>query len=68
MRMNLKMFRIKRHMSQEEIASKIGCTRATYSAVESGSRDGRQTFWQSLQFAFALPDDEMWELMKREEE
>ena len=66
MRTNLKIFRVKRHLSQAEMCEKIGCSRATYSAVESGSRLGRQTFWKDLQKAFKIPDAIMWELMKNE--
>ena len=66
MRTNLKVFRIKRHLSQEEISEKIGCSRATYCAIEYGVREGRKTFWNDLQKAFNLPDSEMWQLMKND--
>lgn len=66
MRTNLKIFRIKRHLSQGQISDLIGCSRATYAAIENGARCGRQTFWKDLQKAFALPDSEMWLLMKNE--
>lgn len=63
MRTNLKIFRIKEHLSQTEISERIGCSRATYAAIESGKRCGRQTFWKDLQSAFNLPDSDMWQLM-----
>lgn len=63
MRRNLKIFRIKERLSQAEISERIGCSRATYAAIESGSRCGRMRFWHDLQSAFDLPDSEMWELM-----
>lgn len=66
MRINLKIFRIQQHLSQDEISKKIGCSRATYSAIESGARCGRQTFWKDLQKAFHLADEEMWKLMMDE--
>ena len=66
MRTNLKVFRIKQQMSQDEISAKIGCTRATYAAVENGARNGKQDFWKSLQDAFRLPDSEMWQMMKND--
>ena len=50
----------------EEMAKKIGCTRATYSAIEAGNRDGRRTFWKDLQRAFNISDEDMWALMKNE--
>lgn len=64
MRTNLKVFRVKQKLSQEEIAKKCGCKRATYSAIECGTRSGKGTFWSNFQTAFNVPDAEMWELMK----
>ena len=66
MRTNLKLYRVKKQLSQDEFAERIGCTRATYSAIESGKRDGRQAFWKDLQHAFAIPDAAMWALMQNE--
>ena len=66
MRMNLKVFRIKKGLSQTEIAEKIGYSRATYTAIESGKRDGRQSFWIALQKAFNIPDAEMWSMKRNE--
>lgn len=67
MRMNLKLFRVKHLLSQEEIAERIGFSRAAYAAIEAGTRDGRQAFWIALQKAFDIPDAEMWALRKNEE-
>lgn len=67
LRTNLKVFRIQHVLSQEEIAAKIGCSRATYSAIENGTRAGRQMFWNSLQNAFDIPDADMFGLMKNDE-
>lgn len=67
MRTNLKVFRIKQHLSQTEISDMIGYSRATYAAIESGKRSGRQQFWKDFQKAFALHDSEMWLLMKNDD-
>ena len=67
MRKNLKVFRVQNDLTQAEIADKIGCTRATYSAIECGTREGRKTFWKDLQKAFNVPDAEMWSLTINEE-
>lgn len=67
MRKNLKMFRVGHGLSQADIAFKLGITRAAYSAIEKGIREGRFKFWQALQKEFGVPDAEMWELMKIEE-
>lgn len=66
MRTNLKVFRVKQHLSQEEMAEKIGFSRGAYTAIEAGKRDGRQSFWVALQKAFDIPDSEMWSLRKNE--
>lgn len=63
-RTNLKIFRVKKQMTQEEFSKRIGYRRQTYAAIENGKRDGRQTFWKDLQNAFNIPDGEIWELMK----
>ncbi len=63
-RTNLKIFRIKHCLTQEEMAQKIGCIRPTYSAIENGKREGRKAFWNDLQLAFALTDEEICELKK----
>ena len=67
MRMNLKLFRVEKNLSQDEMAKKIGCSRASYSAIESGQRGGRKTFWNDLQAAFRIDSDAMWDLMKNDE-
>lgn len=64
MRTNLKLFRVARNLSQAEIAEKIGYTRASYSAIEAGKRQGRDAFWNALQQAFDIDDTEMWALKK----
>lgn len=66
-RTNLKVFRIKHHLTQAQMAEKIGHSRPAYTAIETGKRDGRAYFWNELQRAFNIPDDEMWELMQIEE-
>lgn len=66
MRTNLKVFRVRKNLSQEKMAERIGCKRVTYSTIENGVRNGRQTFWNKLQKAFDVPESEMWELMKNE--
>lgn len=66
MRTNLKLFRVKHHLTQEAMAAKIGCTRVTYAAIEGGTRNGRDYFWVALQKAFAIPDADMWELKKKD--
>lgn len=68
MRLNLKLFRIKHKMTQGEFADKLGVNRAGYSMIEQGKRDGTMTFWSKLKETFNIPENEMWSLMKNEEE
>ena len=66
MRTNLKLLRVKHNFSQEKMAAKIGCTRGSYQAIESGNRQGGKTFWRKLQLAFNIDDVDMWALQKDE--
>ena len=66
MRTNLKVFRVKQNLTQDEIAEKIGYTRSSYSTIETGERNGRDAFWNALQQTFNIPDDEMWALKKND--
>lgn len=64
-RHNLYVFRHERKLKQSEMADKIGCTRTTYSNVETGKREGRPKFWSGFQKAFNIPDNEMYKYMKK---
>lgn len=66
-RNGLYMFRHSRKLSQAAMAEKIGCSRATYSSIESGARDGRMTFWNKLKVAFNISDAEIGGLMRVDE-
>lgn len=65
-RTNLKLLRVKHHLTQAQMAQKIGITRCNYAAIEKGTRNGRDFFWTSLQKAFNIPDADMWELKKKD--
>ena len=68
MRLNLKVFRVSKKMKQSDIAEKLGISSAAYSLIELGKRDGTITFWNKLKETFNIPGNEMWSLMKKEEE
>lgn len=68
MRINLKVERVKRNLSQKEVAVLVGCNRVTYSMVERGERSGTHDFWKAIQSIFNVPDSEMFDLMKVDEE
>lgn len=66
MRTKLKILRVQHNLTQEQIAQKLNCLRATYTSIESGNRNGKLTFWENLQSAFNIPDEKMWELMRND--
>ena len=65
-RKNLKLFRVGKDLTQEQMAERIGVCKATYNFVEIGKRQGNSAFWQNLQREFDIPDEEMFALMKTE--
>lgn len=67
MREGLYSFRRGKKLTQSKIAEKIGCSRATYSSIETGARNGTMTFWYNLQTAFGIPDAELGGLMRVDE-
>lgn len=66
-RMNLKIFRIRRNLTQADMAARVGYDRAAYALIESGTRNPSIEFFMNLQEAFDIPDEEMWRLTKIEE-
>lgn len=67
MRTNLKVLRVKQHLTQAEIATKLGVSYATYNLIEQGKRKGSTEFWQRIQALFNLSDAEMWQLYANKE-
>lgn len=65
-RKNLKIFRIEQDLTQSDMAQKVGCDRASYSAIEVGSRNPSYEFMEKLQTAFNVPSERMWALLERE--
>lgn len=65
-RENLKDFRQKLRLSQDDFAKAIGYSRVMFQQVESGVRDGTLEFWEAIQMRFCIPDSEMWALTKKE--
>lgn len=62
MRMKLKLLRVERKWSQEDVAKKIGISSGSYSLIESGKRFGSQKTWEKIKEIFELNDHEMWEI------
>lgn len=64
MRTNLKIFRVRHNMTQEQAAECIGCGRMTYAAIENGKRKPSAHFREKFQTAFNISDNDFTELMK----
>lgn len=65
-RKKLKFFRIEQDLTQSDMAQRVGCDRASYSAIEVGSRNPSYEFMEKLQAAFDIPSERMWALLERE--
>lgn len=67
MRTNLKVFRVKQNMTQDDFAEKLGISRSCYALIEKGKRNGTLEFWNKIHKVFNVPTDEMWDLLKNDE-
>lgn len=67
-RENLYLLRCKHKLTQAEFAAKIGVSCRGYQNVEWGDRHGTAEFWAAIQRVFNVPDEEMYGLMKLEEQ
>ena len=65
-RMNLKLFRVERKLSQQDMADMLDVPRQTYAMVERGQRRGSDELWTKIQDVFGVPDADMWKLMQKE--
>lgn len=64
-RMGLKLFRVKKNLSQQEMADKLGMARSHYAMIERGERRGSDEMWKTLKEVFNVPDADMWALMQK---
>ena len=62
----LKLFRVERKLSQEQIAEKLGFCRAHYAKFENGSQDTTLRFLNALQDAFGITLEEAVALTERD--
>lgn len=62
MRTKLKMLRVQQNLNQSQMAAKLGCGRAYYGHVERGLQKGSPNFWERLQAACGLTDEQVQEL------
>ena len=62
MRKDLKVFRVMQDLTQEEMAARVGITRANYNLIENGKSNGGFKFWIKLQNEFNLTDEQVWKM------
>lgn len=67
-RTELKLFRVKQGLSQEQIAEKLGYSRGHYARFENGEAETTLRFLQALETAFELSYEEAKLLTKRDNE
>lgn len=60
---SLKVLRVKKGLTQEQMAQRMGWSRQYYAKTENGHSRGTITFWSQLQAAFGVPDEEMWPIV-----
>lgn len=65
-RTELKLFRIKHKLSQEQFAKMLGYTRGHYARFENGSAEITLRFLEELQKVFGLTFEEAKALTKRD--
>ena len=67
MRMKLKLFRIKKRLSQDKFAEKLGYSRGQYRLIESGEQPISPKFLVAFVEVFGGTLEEAKELTEREE-
>lgn len=68
MRLKMKLFRVKKKLSQVEFAKKIGCSSNHYAKFERGDVDGSVKFIRAIQTAFDIPNADIMELIENEQD
>ena len=64
-RLNLKVFRIKNNLSQEDMAKKLGISKVYYCRIETGVND--PSFGLLEKFGEIFNYDDVWFLFKKSE-
>ena len=64
-RNNLNRFRKSIGLTIEDMAEKLGCTRAYYNNIELGKNTGSIEFWEHFQETFGVENYDMWDLLKK---
>ena len=67
-RTELKLFRLNKLLTQEQIAEKLGYSRGQYARFENGDAEITLRFLEALETAFGLTFEEAKEITKRDKE
>ena len=67
-RTELKLFRIRKKLTQDQIAEKLGYSRGQYARFENGDADTTLRFLQALEKAFDIPFVEAQRITLRDNE
>ncbi|HEY8889205.1 MAG TPA: helix-turn-helix transcriptional regulator [Clostridium sp.] len=63
----LKEMRLKKHMTQQNIADKIGLTRMGYSKIENGTRDPSFKILLKIKELLAYENDNLFDICENQE-
>lgn len=66
-RYNLKFWRMRRDLTQGQVATKLGVSREYYKAVENGRYDPSQKLVNKFADSFAIGPDKLKELFNKED-
>lgn len=61
----LELYRLKKKVTQKELAEATHTTIIYISYIENGKRNGTVKFWKAVQDYLEIPDEEMWLIIKR---
>ena len=62
----MKILRINHHMTQSDVAKKIGISLSLYNLIQNGKRVGTIETWVKIQKLFSLSDKDRSSLVKDE--
>ncbi len=61
-RTKLKLLRVEKGWSQEDVAKQIGISTQSYALIERGIRFGSHGTWEKIKNLYQIADSDMWEL------
>jgi putative transcriptional regulator len=65
-RIKLKLKRVEKDLTQEQLAKLIGLSRVSYVHIENGEQNPSYETWGKIQAVLEIKDEEMWGVVKGE--